>query len=82
MSSNWRLAVAYLSHRFMKVVLISLSEFLNSVFTVKSLSDNFIGLHELVNLSSEFIVLMSDNTDVVVHGVNFNLQVCIVLKES
>ena len=66
LTSDWGSAIGYLSHRLLEIVLISLSEFLNSVFTVETLSDNFIGLHKLVDLSGEFVVLVGDNSNMIV----------------
>ena len=67
LTSDWGSAMRDLSHRLLKIVLISLSEFINSIFTIKSLSDDFIGLHKLVDLPGKFIILVGDNPDVVVH---------------
>ena len=72
--------MAYLGHGLLEIVLVPLSEFSDSVLTVESLSDDFISLHKLVNLASELIILVGDDTDVIVHRVNFNLKVGVVLQ--
>jgi hypothetical protein len=38
-------------------------------------------VHELVNLSSQLVVLMRDHPDVIVHAVDFHLQICIRLDQ-
>ena len=59
-----------------------MTELLDSILTIKSLSNHFISLDKLVNLSGQLIVLVGHHSDVVVHGVNLDLKVCVVLKEG
>ena len=62
------------------LLLISLSDFLNSGFAVESLSDGFVGLDKLVELFGQLLVLDGDYPDVVVQGINLHLQVRIVVE--
>jgi len=64
------------------MVLISLSEFLDSILTVETLSDYFIGLYELINLSGKFIILVRNDADVIIHWVNLDLEIGVILKKS
>ena len=39
-------------------------------------------MHELVDLPRQFIVLVADHANVIVHGVDLNLEVGIVFQEG
>ena len=80
--SNWRLALLNIGDGVGKLLVVSLSDLLNSSFAVKSHSNGLVGFNELVELLGEFFVLESDHTDMVVQGINFNLKVRVVIKES
>lgn len=68
--------------RLVQIVIVLFPQLLHSALPVQSLSDDFVCLYELVNLSSKLVVLVADNSDVVVHGINFNLQVGIVFEQG
>ena len=74
--------MVHISHRLLQVVVIFLTKLHNSVFAIKALANHFICLYKLVDLPRQLVVLMADDADVIVHRVNFNLQVCIVLQEG
>lgn len=89
--SQWRSFTLWLSHwwsAFMNVVnwisdllLVSLSDLLNSSFAVQSLSNGLVGLHELVQLLGQLFVLDGDYPNVIVQRIDFNLKVRIVVKK-
>lgn len=64
-----------------QLVVIFLADLLHSVLPVKPLSDNFICLHELVDLAGQFVVLVAHDADVVVHAVDLDLQVGVVFHK-
>ena len=72
----------YLMHRILKLLIISGSNFLYSGFTVKSLSNGFICLNELIKFFSELLILMSNDSNMIVERVDLNLKVRIVVQES
>lgn len=80
--SNWWLALLNIGNGVWKLLIVSLSDLLNSGFAVESHSNGLVGLNELVELLGEFFVLEGDHTDVVVQGINFYLKVGVVIKES
>lgn len=55
-----------------KLLVVSSSNFLDSSLSVKSHSDNFIGLYKLIKLFGELLILRSDDSDVVVKRVNLS----------
>lgn len=69
-------------NRLRQIVFIFISQFHNAALSIQSLSDNLVRLHELVDFSSELIVLVADDSDVVVHGVDFDLEIGIVLEKG
>lgn len=70
-----------LGDRLLQVVVILFSKLHDTVLSVQSLSDNFVCLNELVDLTGQFVVLVADDADVVVHRVNLDLEVGVVLEE-
>ena len=69
-------------HRLLQVVVILLAELHDSIFAVETLTDHFICLYKLVDFSRQFVILVADYADVIVHRVNFHLEIGIVLKQS
>lgn len=65
-----------------KLLIVSSSDFLDSSFAVKSHSDGLIGLYKLIQLFGEFLILHSDYPNMVVKGINLNLEIAIIIKES
>ena len=63
-------------------MIISLSDFLYSSFSVKSLSDCLVCLNELIQFFCELFILMSDDSDVIIKGINFNLKIGVIVKKS
>lgn len=80
--SNRGLAFVNFLNRLGQIVFIFISKLHHTALPVQSLSNNLVRLHELVDFSSKLIVLMADNSDVVVHGVDFDLEIGIVLEEG
>ena len=60
-------------HGLLQVVVIFLAELHDPVFAIKTLSDDLVGLDKLVNFSRQFIVLVADHADVIVHRVDLDL---------
>lgn len=56
-------------------MIVSCSDFLYPSLAIKSLSDGFVSLDELIEFLGELFVLMSDNSDVVIQRIDFYLQV-------
>ena len=56
-----------LRHRLLQLVVVSIAELFNTVLPVQSLPDDLIGLHKLVDLPRQLIVLVAHNPNVVVH---------------
>jgi len=65
----------------LELVVVSLADLVNAVLPVQSLSDHLVRLHKLVDLFGKLIVLVGDDSDVVVHGVDLDLQVGIILEQ-
>lgn len=80
--SDGRLALMNDTNRMGKLLVVSGSDFLDPGFSVEAHSDGFVGLHELVELLRQLLVLHGDHTDVVVEGVNLHLQVRVVVEEG
>ena len=55
---------------------------MDASFAVEPHSDGLVGLHKLVELLGQLLVLHRDHTDVVVQRVDLHLQVRVVVKES
>lgn len=62
-------------------MVVSCSNLLNPSFTIESLSNSFIGLYKLVKFLGKLLILMSDHSDMIVQGINFNLQIRVVVKQ-
>ena len=60
-------------NRLLQLIIIPIAQLLNAVFPIKSLSYDFISLDELVDFSRQLIVLMANNSNVIVHWLNFDL---------
>ncbi len=80
--SNRGLAFVDFLNRLGQIVIVFISQLHHAALPVQSLSDNLVRLHELVDFSGELIVLMADNSDVVVHGVDLDLEIGIVLEKG
>lgn len=80
--SDRRLALMDHADRVGKLLVISGSDFLHSGFSVEAHSDSFVGLNELVKFFRQLLILHSDDTDVVVEGVDLNLKIGVVVKEG
>jgi len=65
-----------------KLLVIPCSDFVNSSLAVKSLSDCFVGLHELVEFICQLVILVGDHSDMIVQGVNLNLKVRVVVEKG
>lgn len=74
--------MVHLLDRLLQVVIILLTKLHDTVLPIEALTDDFVCLHELVDFTSKFVVLVADNSDMVVHGVDLNLEVGIVLKKG
>lgn len=72
----------YLMHRILKLLVISGSNFLYSSLAVKSLSNGFICLNELIKFFGELLILVSNDSNMIVERVDLNLEVRIVIQES
>ena len=66
----------------MHLVVVALSDFHHTFLSVQALSNHFVCLHKLVDLSGKLIILVRHYTDVTIHGVDLHLQVSVVLNES
>lgn len=69
-------------NRLVQIVIVLFPQLLHSALPVQSLSDHFVCLYELVDFSSELVVLVANHSDVVVHRINFNLQISIVFEQG
>ena len=68
--------------RLVQLVVVLLTDLLNTVLSIQPLSNDLVSLHKLVNLLGKLIVLVADDANVIVHGVNLNLQVGVVLQQG
>jgi hypothetical protein len=66
----------------LQIVIVLLSKLHHTVLAVQSLSDHLVCLHELVDFAGQFVILVANHSDVVVHRVNFNLKIGVVLQKS
>ena len=55
---------------------------MDSGLAVKSHSDGLICLYKLIQLLGEFLILNSDYPYMVVKGINLNLKIAVIIKES
>ena len=74
--------MVHLLNRLLQIVVILLTKLIDTVLSIETLTDHFVCLHELVDLASKFIVLVADDSDMVVHGVDLDLEVSIVFKKG
>ena len=63
-------------------MIVASSDLLNSGLSIESHPDSFVSLNELVKFSGEFLVLDGDHSDVVVQGVDLDLEVRVVVEEG
>lgn len=70
------------ANRVCQLLVVSSSDLLNSGFSVQSHSDSLVGLHELVQLFGQLLVLHGDHSDVVVQGVDLNLKIRVVIEQG
>ena len=75
-----RLAAVNFSHRLLQVIVILMAELVDAIFPIEALADNLVSLHELVNFACEFIILVADDADVVIHRVDLHLKVGVILE--
>jgi len=80
--TDGRLAVLNLCDRLLQVVIVFFPELHHAVLAVQSLSDYFVRLHELVDLTSQLVILVANHSNVVVHRVDFDLKIGVVLQKS
>ena len=80
--SKWRSAVGHFMVRLLQIVVVPLTNLLDAVLSVQSLPDDLVGLHKLVDLLGQLVVLVTDNPDVVVHRFDLNLKVRVVFEEG
>lgn len=66
----------------LQLVVISIAKLFNTIFSIKPLSNDFIGLDELVNFSSKFIILVADNSYVIIHRFYLDLQIRVIFQKS
>ena len=57
-----------------------MAKLVDTIFPIEALSDHFVGLHKLVNFASEFVILVADDADVVIHRVDLHLEVGVILE--
>jgi len=55
---------------------------LDSSLAVKSHSDSLVGLHKLIQLFGELLILHSDDSNMVVKRVDLNLEVTVIIKKG
>ena len=77
-----RLASMNFSHRLLQVVVILMAKLVDAIFPIEALSDDLVCLHKLVDLPSEFIILVADDADMIIHRVDLNLEVGVVFEEG
>ena len=63
-------------------MIVASSDLLDSSFSIKSHPDGLIGLDKLVKFPGELLVLDSNHSDVVVQGVDLDLEVGVVVEEG
>lgn len=69
---GWR-ATSHHLLRCSQLVVILLSKLSHPILSVQFLSNLLVCTHKLVNLSRQLVILVRDDTDVVVHAVDFDL---------
>ena len=68
-------------HRVLQLLVISGSDFLYSRLAIKSLSNCFICLHKLIQFFSELLVLVSNDSNMIVERVDLYLEIRIVIQK-
>lgn len=63
-------------------MVVSSSDFLDSSLAVKSHSDSLVGLHKLIQLFGELLILHSDDSNMVVKRVDLNLKITVIIKKG
>lgn len=63
------------NERFLDLYLVLAPELDDSVSSVESLSDHLVGLHKLVQLLGEILIVDLQNSDVVVYCVDLSLEI-------
>ena len=71
-----------LRHRLLQLVIVPIAKLFDAILSVQPLPDDFVGLDKLVNLPGQFIILVAHNPDMVIHGLNLDLQIRIVLQQG
>ena len=74
--------MVHLLDRLLQVVIILLTKLHDTVLSIEALADDFVCLHELIDFACKFVVLVADDSDMVVHRVDLDLEVGIVLKKG
>ena len=64
-----------------QLVVVLLSQLRHTALSVQFFADLLIRRHKLVNLSRQLVILVAHYPDVVVHAVDFDLQICIRLNK-
>lgn len=81
-AAGGRLRFGYVVNRIGKLLVVARANLGHTILAVKAGTDSFIGLNELVKLSGEFLVLHSDDANMVVKRVDLDLQVRVVVEEG
>ena len=68
--------------RIGQLLVVSLSDLLNTCFPIQSLSDRLVCLHELVEFLSKLLILVGYDSDVVVERVDLDLQIGVVVEQG
>ena len=79
--ANGRLAVVDLGNRLLQVVVVLFAQLGNAVLPVQPLPNHLVCLDELVDLAGQLVVLVADDADVVVHRVDLDLKIGVVLEQ-
>jgi len=61
--------------RVAQLLLIALAQLSHAILPVQLLPNFLVGSHELIDLPRQLVVLVADDSDVVVHRIDFNLHV-------
>ena len=77
-----RLASVNFRHGLLQVVVILIAKLVDAIFPIEALADHLVSLHELVDFACEFIILVADDADVVIHRVDLHLEVGVVFEEG
>ena len=69
-------------HRVRQLHVIASTDLLYAGLAIEAHADGLVGLHELVELSRQLLILHGDDTDVVVERINLDLQVRIIIEKG